>query len=69
MDYATREEEILRHPERHRHTFEELVACCTEDGVLNIALMQAHEKYVQLGTNGGVRCDVVAGPCSCGGWH
>lgn len=38
-------------------------------GALDLRLMQAHQDYVNLGTNGGVKCDVVSGPCACGGWH
>ena len=44
-------------------------ACCTKDGVIDMSIMDAHGKYVDLGTNGGVKCDVAEGPCSCGGWH
>lgn len=27
---------------------------------------EGHRNY---GTNGGVRCDTLSGPCSCGAWH
>lgn len=61
--------EIKDHPENHRHSFEGLTTCCLVEGVLDMALMEAHEEYVSLGTNGGRRCDVTSGPCSCGAWH
>jgi hypothetical protein len=68
----TREEklmEVKEHPERHRHTFEELTRCCMHGDALDLQLMDAHEKHASLGTNGGRRCDVSRGPCACGSWH
>jgi hypothetical protein len=66
-------EDVLRdlreHPERHRHDFEGLQRCCFVNGALDLSLMEAHERLVDLGTNGGRRCDVTSGPCSCGAWH
>ena len=62
-------EDIKNHPERHRHDFSALHACCMVNGVLDMKLFAAHEEYASLGTNGGVRCDVTSGPCSCGAWH
>ena len=47
----------------------ELTDCCTIDGILILSLTDAHERNVDLGTNGGRRCDVSSGPCSCGAWH
>lgn len=67
----TREErlrDIREHPERHRHDFGGLTACCMMNGALDLGLQEAHSS-VWLGTNGGVRCDVVSGPCACGAWH
>lgn len=61
--------DIKEHPERHRHDFADLQRCCMDGGALNTALLQAHQDYAPVGTNGGVRCDVTSGPCSCGGWH
>ena len=61
--------DIKEHPENHRHAFGDMQACCTKDGVIDMSIMDAHGKYVDLGTNGGVKCDVAEGPCSCGGWH
>ena len=72
-DYRQRVEEKLRdireHPELHRHTFEGLQRCCMIDGALDGRVMEAHSDLVNLGTNGGQRCDVTSGPCSCGAWH
>jgi hypothetical protein len=31
--------------------------------------MEAHEEHASHGSNGGRRCDVSSGPCSCGAWH
>ena len=56
-------------PERHRHDFGSLQRCCIVDGVLDLRLLEAHQTYASLGTNGGRRCDVVKGPCACGAWH
>jgi len=62
--------DIKEHPENHKHTFDELTACCiTPENAVDLSVMDAHSKYVDLGTNGGVKCDTVEGPCSCGGWH
>jgi hypothetical protein len=62
-----RRREIVSHPEKHRHDYNGLVACCMVDGALDTMLMQAHEGI--YGSNGGVKCDVSSGPCSCGAWH
>jgi hypothetical protein len=59
--------DIREHPERHRHDFDALAACCVVDGALDMRLMDAHEGL--SGHNGGSRCDVSRGPCSCGAWH
>lgn len=61
--------DIKDHPERHRHDFGGLQVCCMVDGALDMMLMEAHGQYVDLGTNGGTRCDVTSGPCACGAWH
>lgn len=60
---------IKDHPEEHRHAYPVLVACCTIGGAIDLSLMEAHGRYVPLGTNGGTRCDVLSGPCACGAWH
>jgi hypothetical protein len=62
-----RRREIINNPEKHKHSYTELIACCAHEGAINSMLMQAHEGY--LGSNGGVNCDVVNGPCKCGAWH
>jgi hypothetical protein len=57
--------DLKAHPERHRHTFDELRACCFYDGALDLDLMQRHE-----GLSGrGPKCDVTYGECSCGAFH
>jgi hypothetical protein len=61
--------DIKLHPERHRHIFEDLRKCCLIDGTLDLSAIEAHSKYVDFGYNGGVKCDVAKGPCSCGAWH
>ncbi|MHA1469123.1 MAG: hypothetical protein ACTSSP_01030 [Candidatus Asgardarchaeia archaeon] len=45
------------------------MACCYVDGALDFGLVDAHSQYVDLGSNGGVRCDTIDGPCACGAWH
>lgn len=68
MDEATsaKLEDIRNHPERHYHNFFGLQACCMVNGALSAMLMDAHP---ELGRNGGQKCDVTSGPCSCGAWH
>jgi hypothetical protein len=61
--------DIKEHPERHRHDFAALQQCCFVNGALDMRLMDAHEEHASLGSNGGRRCDVTSGPCSCGAWH
>lgn len=61
-------QEIKDYPEKHHHDFEGLQRCCFIDGALDLEVMQAHST-VNLGINGGVRCDVTSGPCACGAWH
>jgi hypothetical protein len=68
----TREElinDIKNHPENHKHSFEELQNCCDINGIIDSYIMKLHSDHVDLGTNGGIRCDVVSGPCACGAWH
>ncbi|KKR09967.1 MAG: hypothetical protein UT37_C0007G0018 [Parcubacteria group bacterium GW2011_GWA2_39_18] len=66
-------EEILKdieeHPENHIHDFYGLSNCCLVEGVIDVSLIEAHSKFVNLGTNGSQRCDVTEGPCACNGWH
>jgi hypothetical protein len=61
--------DIKEHPERHKHDFAGLQRCCFVNGALDMRVLDAHETYASLGTNGGRRCDVSRGPCSCGAWH
>ncbi len=66
-DRDARVRDIHDHPERHRHNYSGLLACCTINGVIDLALIEAHGAL--LGRNGGVACDVTQGPCACGAWH
>lgn len=66
MDAETRLRHIKEHPEQHRHSFEDLTACCMVNGSFDPLLMEAHP---ELGRNGGQKCDVTSGACSCGAWH
>jgi len=59
--------DIQEHPKNHQHDFEGLVRCCTTGVGIDSRLMEAHEKFCSV--NGGKRCDVTEGPCSCGAWH
>jgi hypothetical protein len=61
------EADIRANPDRHRHTFDELKACCMVSGALCLSLMERHEGL--CGQNGGKKCDVLRGPCACGAWH
>jgi hypothetical protein len=60
---------IKERPELHQHDFGELQRCCFVDGALDLSVMEAHSEYVNMGSNGGTRCDVRRGPCACGAWH
>lgn len=66
MDRDARLKEIREQPDLHKHDFSALTACCMVNGSFDPQLMEAHP---ELGRNGGQKCDVVSGPCSCGGWH
>jgi hypothetical protein len=69
MTFEERLEDIKKNPSKHKHDFNGLLACCMVNGAIDALLMEAHEEYVNLGKNGGRRCDVRSGPCSCGAWH
>jgi len=69
MTIEERVKDIKEHPENHRHDFAGLQRCCMFNGAIDTLLLEAHEEYASLGMNGGVRCDVASGPCSCGAWH
>lgn len=67
-------ESVLRHikefPEEHLHDYEGLIACGTINGAIDALILEAHsEMHPSLGSNGGIRCDVMSGPCACGAWH
>lgn len=64
--YETKLKDIKDYPENHRHNFQDLQSCCMVNGAFDPLLMEAHP---ELGRNGGQKCDVIDGPCSCGGWH
>lgn len=54
-------------PDNLDRSFEELVASATtEDGAIDLAAL---DDAPAVGYNGGVKCDVTSGPCSCGAWH
>jgi len=61
--------DIHEHPENHKHSYNDLLKCSLVKGILDLALLQAHQDFVDLGSNGGVKCDTVEGPCACGAWH
>ena len=70
---ARTQEEVLQdireNPERHKHDFDGLMACCMIGGALDTSIMEAHSANEPFGRNGGTRCDVSSGPCACGAWH
>ncbi len=48
-------------------TFSELLTrCTTTKGAVDLS---AIANMPTVGYNGGVKCDVTEGPCSCGAWH
>lgn len=62
-------QDLKDHPEKHKHNWGDLAQCCMIGGALDITLMDLHSQLVDLGTNGGVRCDTIKGPCACGAFH
>jgi len=62
-------EDIKNNPHKHKHTFAGLLHCCGTDRGMDGGLMEAHERYASMGSNGGRACDVMSGPCACGAWH
>lgn len=62
-------EDIKKNPNGHRHDFDALMACSMVGGALDASVLEAHNEFAPLGTNGGKRCDTTEGPCSCGAWH
>jgi hypothetical protein len=61
--------DIEDHPEKHKHTFQELIDCCTINGKVWHTLMTAHAEYCNIGEKNGRKCDVISGCCSCGAIH
>ena len=54
-------------PDNLERSFEDLVALATtEDGAIDLSVFA---NAPAVGYNGGVKCDVTSGPCSCGAWH
>ena len=60
--------DIRKHPENHKHDYDGLIACCMINGAIDCRVMDVHSE-ISTRSNGGVRCDVTSGPCSCGAWH
>lgn len=60
---------IAEHPSDHVHEYLELIECCTINGAIDTSLIEVHSKFVDLGSNGGIKCDSIEGPCACGAWH
>ena len=60
-------DEITDYPARHQHSFVDLLACCTVNGVLDLNLLETHKACVPQRNPS--KCDVLSGPCSCGAWH
>ncbi len=69
MTRKEREKDVQEHPENHRHDFNGLISCSLTNGCIDQVLIEAHAKYVNLGVNGGIKCNVVKGACACGAWH
>lgn len=58
--------DIKENRTNHLHDFNDLRQCATVEGALVLEILEAHD----VGrTNGGRKCDVLAGPCACGAWH
>ncbi len=48
-------------------TFDEIMNYSVVDGAIDLRKMRELEG--RYGHNGGMGCDVLKGPCSCGAWH
>lgn len=64
MTEADKLKEIREFPDRHRHAFADLQACCMVGEAISLQLLDAHEGIIGRG-----KCDVTGGPCSCGAFH
>lgn len=62
-------DDIKKNPNLHRHDFDGLQRCCMTPSGIDLRLLDAHQEYAPMGENGGRRCDVNKGVCSCGAWH
>ncbi len=60
--------DIKQNPQNHKHDFNGLIKCSTINGSINAAIIDAHS-LIDMGSNGGVDCDVTSGPCACGATH
>lgn len=47
-------------------TFNELMQSAMKDGAIDLSII---DNAPAVGYNGGRKCDVTSGPCSCGAWH
>lgn len=48
-------------------TFDDLIEMSTTpEGTIDISTL---DNAPAVGYNGGLKCDVTSGPCSCGAWH
>ncbi len=70
MTRAEKLADIKNNPDKHKHPdMNTLNRCCFMKGALDLMLIDAHSRYASQDMNGGRRCDVSRGPCSCGAWH
>lgn len=67
MSIAERIKDIKENPGAHQHSFSELLKCCLDDNAVDLRLMDAHLGVILC--RHAEKCDVVSGPCACGGWH
>lgn len=65
---AERIQDIRQHPERHRHTFDELIVCAKGPAGFGIdaIVVDGHEGTVGMPTS---KCDIISGLCACGATH
>lgn len=70
MTHDEKLRDIQEHPENHRHDWNDLQGCCLVENAFDPQLMEAHPRITIAGRPwGGRKCDVLEGPCACGGWH
>ena len=68
MTLRERIQDILDHPENHRHGIEELEACCTVNGTLDVILIETHASNTNPTKVELRRCESIILPNGSNAW-